>query len=268
MDESYSFFTLPPELRLKVYGFLAGKDDVPPTDNDSTRQFSNDVDGPRPKVIMRHHRGGLPSVPMSASLLRTCSLIYQEFMPVLYQGSTVYAEAKMDLAYVLKQIGQNGAGRIQHIVIKRVPNYCTMEYFYAPFGKVAVNEDMPKRPLPPLTSLKTVLIKCEEPYYNYMPMDNPPCMTTVKQLVASGPNGENFLTDYKKAFRGCPDATWRMEILYRNHYLGYTFEWAVCVQVEVQMVVDQDDDECAKNWKLVDASDNAISGCITPWKTR
>ena len=117
LNPSHGFFTLPPELRLKVYKNLCGKNDVEA--GSDSRCDDNGINGCMvAKLILKQSSRRLRRIRTSRALLSTCKLNYAEYLPVFCSGSSIQADDLAQLAKILDRIGSNGALHLENIYVK------------------------------------------------------------------------------------------------------------------------------------------------------
>ena len=141
-DDSYSFFTLPPELRLKIYNFLM-RTGIPSQD-----------------ACMVVNSSGLVARSLSGQLLRLCKTIYSEAIRILYKSPSTIAGLDMFvIPGALKTIGPTACSLIHHlsIVWTRLPFYITQTNKKELLA-LGLCEHLVARPhrMPDLPSLKTI----------------------------------------------------------------------------------------------------------------
>jgi hypothetical protein len=106
---SYEFFSLPPELRLKIYSFLMGAAEGETYKHIHIESMiSNDCQG---RIIPKRRCG---------QMLRTCRKVYHEALPILYGSHILNAKSYEKLAEGLGSIGTNAHAVIRDIIITKL----------------------------------------------------------------------------------------------------------------------------------------------------
>lgn len=210
VDSQYTFFTLPPELRCKVYNFLMSEEHlrqegiVRDIDNDKSMRIG--ISGRRSSRVPWH----LGRKLLSSQLLRTCSAIYQEAMPILYGARTIRASNSDTFPSTLASIGTLACSFIKDIILEWQDLVHRLAYdphtktadlviyndkrsFNAPsrFG-VKVFERLP--------ALQTVTLQYH--FWRQCGGSARAMMETfVEQIVTSTPRKEHFLTQIMEALQ-------------------------------------------------------------------
>ena len=156
-DESYSFFTLPAELRLRVYGFLM-----------KSKKGRGDYE-----EVHVYADGKLARRRRSAQILRTCKLIFQEASAVLYGRLKFGAADSRDLERGLNSLGPLARSHIKELAATQhrlpIPSY--LAQFERVFGASLFEEVSERRVrestivrsqlqrFPPMPRLHTITIR-------------------------------------------------------------------------------------------------------------
>ena len=230
-DESYSFFSLPPELRCKVYNYLMNNVD------EESDPFSYNIldDDEHPNVVpaardcqRKAHvtRGsrdsrcittrvlhvdtdGIHKVSLTSQLLRTCRIIYEEAGAALYGSRVVHGSRFHDHVKPLHLIGEQACKFIEVIIIHPciVPKRLVLKN-KRELRALGLRAPTPKL-LPPLPKLDYVTFSYAAGSHN----SQLEMLEFVDELMASKSSRHHFLSEYIWMIGSNPRVQWRFELL-------------------------------------------------------
>ena len=184
-DTSYSFFTLPPELRLKVYNYLMNDLELRPR-------------SATPVKTLELHWDNNPCKPLSAQFLRTCKIIYHEGLPALYYGRTAITYDLAAIHQELEYLGPRMMNGIKAIIFE--------SSLLCPYTiprvrgdhRWLMREDARSRfhlPLPDMPSLKSITIRANRVHHEVFQRR---LEARILELMRSPAGGGHFLTQYMR----------------------------------------------------------------------
>lgn len=225
-DSSYSFFTLPIELRLNIY-------EICMTDNDD-------------QLVKMWTSGPECYKKRSSELLRTCKAVYEEALPVLYSNHIFDAESPDDLLAGLVCFGNFAHAHIKHIQISLgrhtgdrsrgsyLPPYQILENGY-PYDHVMY--DWRQKQLPRLPSLKSFTIHCRTRWNRgRRAADSGPQYAFLASLAGREVDRTHGLCRLMQIMKQEHNVSWELDLLTEESMVS-PITGKLCVQLKTMRVV-------------------------------
>ena len=265
-DEAYSFFTLPTELRLKVYQFLMNDADEKDTQVQRTREGDKfEIPSKMLKISDRY-----PDYQsLSSQLLRACKTIYDEAIPSLYSSRTVIVECFPSLSDGLSRIGSRACSFIDTIILddSAIPTYLAgpTRSRSRPYDVVddtwdEGNDFDTARSLPPLPKLKSVRLHCKDcaDSFDFPAVKMSLMGISLRRFARSRPGKDHFVGKAMAMIGDRPDIKW--EIRLRTHLSGAVDSiqperggnGEFCIHVGFRVVTAREDGQDSQRWEIED----------------
>ena len=234
IDESYNFFKLPAELRVRIYNYLMNDFDRAVRDDQIRRSTSvqrdeleiqdrdeADCDLLDGKVLQATIGFSIRPKALSSQVLQTCKLIHREALDSLYGGRKVVTNDFHRLQPALEKIGEDGRKLIKDIVLYRteVPSRvilthaATLSVWISPPPR---NQDR----MPALPSLESVTLRYTLSQKQYSPNGIADChrraASFARELIESAPERRHFLYGYMSMIHGSSTKRWHVDICSRQ----------------------------------------------------
>lgn len=199
IDSAYDFFKLPPELRCKIYRFLM-----------------NDPEPAADYSVAKAGKLSFDAKALSSQFLRTCKVIYEEAIAVLYKIRMIEASDFSLLEGPLTTIGTFSCTFIRIIMISpepALPPYMTQNNKRELLGLDA-DEGLVFRPrrLPQLPNLRIVMIRYLIAHIDdEQDPDDTEEEKFVAALIRSKPCQGHFLCEYMWMFGHPAMMMWRLD---------------------------------------------------------
>ena len=231
-DETYDFFKLPTELRLKVYNYLMNDIDRTAFDDYDSSSSDSYLSGHSVETLDKADYGPVCGKilyigdkyssyvrceELSSQLLRVCRSIYKEAMESLYKGRTVVTEHFPSLSPRLAEIGNLACENTEEIVLYQT----SLPRMRRPSRGSLVEpwpfEDFPL--LPPMPALKLITLRYTlsqyQPYHHGRPYDLR-IINFVDNLIESSPNPRHFLSEFMTMIEGHDKVRWLVDLCSRH----------------------------------------------------
>jgi hypothetical protein len=204
VKENYSFFTLPAELRLKIYGFLLGPD----KSEESVTSARINADG---KLKARERSG---------QLLRTSKQIYEEAHPILYPWDTYRAPSLALLGSGLRLLGTKVQTHIKYVILSLPSLPLADSSTVNTQQEMSALEHIPSSMvcLPPTPLLRTVVLNCSlEWIAKSDTVEQPPHEAFLQRLDGSEAVPGHELYDIMKMFNSSKQVSWCLRLVTRQY---------------------------------------------------
>ena len=207
--KSYNFFTLPPELRLKVYGYLM-----------NTKTSSSST-----PILRIQRTGKIMRRASSSQFLRTCKTVYKEAHPILYNEMSYQAKGWLDLKLGIMSVGSLARTYIKRLLVVQ-QNYPTTRFsrFQTQIPGVGLDQlstvqveprslfqyelSLPTA-LPSLPALESITIRTRSKTWRSGIAPQEPYL---EQLAASIPQRGHELYDIMTASAVRPEVAWYLSM--------------------------------------------------------
>ena len=278
-EDSNSFMTLPAELRMKVYNFLMNDDATPISG--TQRVLCSSSSQPDFGWINRAwgkmleiENSEITQEALSSQLLRSCKLIYEEVMPILYQNRQVIIYSFCSLPS-LTQIGKRGQSFVRSLILCQY--LCKLPPFMKPRNKsdlcrIGLLDDRKRRPspLPQLPNLDRIEV-CHLVDQSVAALNRGHVEVECfgQNLIDSKASRGHYLHKYMTLMRRYGNAEWRTSLLSYTWSTPYSRTKMLevrCGRFCIEVISSPDDKKGEGRWRIRDTAEGGGAETITFWR--